>query len=457
MTDNKMGTMPIKKLLLFMAMPAIFSMLVQALYNIVDSVFVAYIGQDALTAVSLAFPIQGIVISCCTGLGIGVNSLIARKLGERNKKMASNIAEHGLILFAGVYVLLAILGFVISDNFIMLFTSDPNTIQYGRDYIFIIMVYSFGMMLGQVGMSILQGTGDMKHPMMAMIIGAVSNIILDPIFIFGYFGIPAMGVKGAAIATVLGQIISMVYIFIILFTKEHHVKFNLTAFKWEHKIFMEIMMIGVPSVIIQGIMSVMLIGMNFILSAFGDVAIAVMGAYFRIQSFVFMAVFGLCQGLMPIVSFNYGARNNQRLKEVMKISIISVTIFMFLCLLLFETSPWLLLKLFNGTTEMIEIGIFAFRAMSLSFPFAGVIIILSVYFQSTGNILESLVVTIVCQIGVLLPAYLFGIIFGLKGVWFSFPVIETIGLFLTIYLYLRLRKSHEVKLSIPLETELECT
>lgn len=449
--DNKMGTMPIPKLMLTMSLPAILSMMVQAMYNIVDSIFVSKIGEEALTAVSLAFPIQLIIIACFLGIGTGVNSLISRKIGENDLDSATNAAEHGFILSGILYLIIVTIGIFLANNFFSLFTEDTEIIGYGADYIKIIMFFSFGRMFAQAGMSTLQGTGEMVKPMIAQLIGAISNIILDPILIFGFLGFPAMGVSGAAIATVAAQIISMIYIMVVLFKRDNYIKLDLKKFKYSSTITKQIMIVGLPVAVMQGLSSVMLTGLNLVLASFNETAVAVMGVYYKLQSLVFMPIFGLSQGTMPIIGYNFGARNKKRLISAMKIGIGAAVTFMTIGMVVFQLFPVQLLSLFNSTQEMTEIGVIAFRIISLGFPLAAAAIMLSVSFQGMGDAYISLIVSFIRQIIVLLPAaYIFGKLAGLNAVWFGFVISEVVSLLCVLYFF---RKIYRTKLSAWGETE----
>jgi putative MATE family efflux protein len=432
MRKNKMATMPIPKLILSMSLPAILSMMVQALYNIVDSIFVSRISEQALTAVSLAFPIQMILISCFVGLGIGINSSVSRSLGEGNREKATNIAEHGYLLGLFLYAIVTVMVFFI-DDFFSLFTNDPLILKYSTDYIRIILLFSFGRILAQAGMSIMQGCGEMIKPMRGMLIGAISNIILDPILIFGKLGFPAMGVTGAAIATVTAQGLSMLYIFFTIFRGKEYLKLDLKRFKYSRHISKSIIVVGLPAAIMQSLVSVMLTGMNFILAGLSVTSIAVLGVYFRLQSFILMPVFGISQGTMPVIGFNFGAKNKKRIIEALKFSGLLALGYMMIGMVLFLLIPGPMLSIFNSTEEMREIGIVAFRRICLMFPFTAITIILSTAYQGMGKSHYSLMVTFFRQIMILLPlAWFLGTYFGLDTLWFSFPIAEIMGLTLAL-------------------------
>lgn len=451
MDKNKMGIMPIPRLITTMALPVIFSMLIQALYNVVDSIFVSKISEDALTAVSLAFPMQLIVIATFVGLGTGLSSAISRRLGAKDSKGAALVAEHGVFVAAILYVLVAVFGifavkyifegFSIGNFTFDGFTSNQDIINYSISYVRIVMIFSFGSIFNQAGMSTFRGTGDMIKPMIAQLIGAVLNIILDPILIFGYFGLPAMGVKGAAIATVTAQIVAMVYIWIMLLNGKSIIKMKIKAFKLKMPIIKQIIVVGIPTAIMQGLGSVMLFSMNFILSSYGDSAIAVMGVYFRVQSMVFMPVFGLAIGTMPVVGFNYGAKNKERIKKAVRFSTIAAISFMSMCLIIFQLLPTQLLGLFNASSQLLAIGIPAFKTISIIFPFIAITIILSTAFQGFGKAYYSLALSIVRQLVILIPAaFLLARLGNIDLVWYAFIIAESIGMVLTILLFTRTYK-----------------
>ncbi|MCT4687921.1 MATE family efflux transporter [Vallitalea sp.] len=444
--ENKMGTMKVSKLMITMSLPAILSMLVQGLYNIVDSIFVSRVSDDALTAVSLAFPIQLIIIACFVGLGIGINSLISRKLGEQDHEAASNAAEHGILLCIVLYIIILLIGILFVNSFFTLFTDSQNIISLGTEYIKIIMIFSFGRLLAQAGTSILQGSGNMIHPMISQLCGAVFNIILDPILIFGYFGFPALGVKGAAIATISSQILSMVYILIVLFTKQNSVKLNLRTFKYDSKILKGIMQVGLPATIMQAIGSVMVTGLNLILAGFGEASVTVLGVYYKLQSLIFLPVFGLSQGVMPIIGYNYGAKNRKRLIKALKLGIIAAVVYMTLGFLVFQIMPAQLLELFDSSDEMMKIGVPAFRIISYVFPLAAVSIMCGTAFQGMGKAYISMIVSILRQLVVLLPgAFILGKLFGLDGVWISFVLAEIVGIVVVLVSIKKIYKEQLLK------------
>ncbi|MDA3847135.1 MAG: MATE family efflux transporter [Vallitaleaceae bacterium] len=441
MDKNKMGIMPIPKLITTMALPVIFSMLIQALYNVVDSIYVSRVSDNALEALSLAFPMQLIVIAAFVGLGTGLSSAISRRLGAKESEGAGLVAEHGILIAGILYALVALLGAFVMKNLFVQFTSDQVVIDLGSTYIQIVMIFSLGSIFNQAAMSIFRGTGDMIKPMVAQMLGAGLNIFLDWVLIFGKFGLPAMGVKGAAIATVTAQIIAMIYIWSQLLSGKSIIKMKIKAFKVKVEIIKEILVVGVPSAIMQGLGSVMLFTMNLILSRFGGSAVTVMGVYFKVQSMVFMPIFGLAIGTMPVVGFNYGSKNKKRIKDAVLFSIKVAIAFMSICLVVFQVFPTQLLGLFNASNQMLEIGVPAFRTISLIFPLFAVNVILSTTFQGLGKAYFSLIISTIRQIVVLLPiAFLLASFGNVDNVWFAFVIAEIVGIIITVSLFLRTYK-----------------
>lgn len=442
MEENKMGTVPIPKLLFSMALPAIISMVVQALYNIVDSIFVAKIGEEALTAVSLAFPVQILIIACFVGMGVGINSGIARKLGQKLNDEAEQVSEHGFLVALILSAVIAFLGVLFARPFVSMFTDNQAIIDQGVIYLQIVTLFSFGSIVTQAGLSTLQGTGDMIKPMIGQLIGAVTNIILDPILIFGLLGFPAMGVAGAAIATVIGQIVAMLYVLIVVFRGNNVLKPRLGNLQVKGAILKEIAVVGLPSAVMQGIGSLMVTGYNMILADFGMTAVAVFGVYFKVQSFVFMPVFGLGQGTMPILGYNYGAKNKERFLQTVKVAILSAVGIMCLGFLLFQVFPGQIFMLFSASDEMITIGVRCFKVISYAFPMAGICILLSTSFQAVGKAYLSMIASFMRQLIFLLPfSYLFSLIGGLDYVWLGFLVSELACMVLEIIFFWRIKRN----------------
>jgi putative MATE family efflux protein len=427
---NKMGNAPIGKLLASMAWPAIISMTINALYNIVDSIFVAMLSQKALTAVSFVMPLQLLMISMGVGSAIGVNSLIARRLGARRYDEADKAASTSIRIGIFNFLIFAAMGLLIARPFMSSYTDDPQIYQYGADYLRIVTTLSIFSMIQIQLEKVLQATGNMIAPMIISMSGAVTNIILDPILIFGLFGAPRLEVAGAAIATVIGQGLAMTVALVLFFRKEHDVKIMIRGFKMDWKVVKDIYAVGLPSIIMQSIGSVMLLGYNAILAA-SATAVAVLGVYFKLQSFVFMPVFGLNQGAMPIMGYNYGARNKKRLMETYKKALVTALVIMFVGVVIFQTMPQLLLKMFSANAEMLKMGVPALRIISLCFIPAAFGIMCSTLFQGTGHGIYSLFASLLRQLLCILPlAYLLYNIAGISWSWAAFPLAEIVG---TIY------------------------
>lgn len=448
--ENKMGVMPIPKLLTTMSLPMIISMLVQALYNIVDSVFVAQINENALTAVSLTFPIQNLMIAIAVGTGVGINALLSRNLGEKKFEDANLAARNGIFLAFMSYIIMAMIGIFGARPFFLLQTKDAQIIEYGIQYMTIITVASAGIFMQITLERLLQATGRTIYTMITQGLGAIINIILDPIMIFGLLGFPRLGVAGAALATVTGQIIAVILSLYFNIKKNSELNLNMRGFRPNRQVIGIIYQVGVPSIIMQSIGSIMVFGMNKILLLFSSTATAVFGVYFKLQSFIFMPVFGLNNGMIPIIAYNYGALNKKRIMSTIKLSItISVSI-MLSGLLLFQLVPAQLLRFFDASPHMLEVGIPALQIISLSFIFAGYCITVSSVFQALGNGMYSLIVSVARQLLVILPvAYIFARIFGLHMVWWSIPIAEIVSVILSTLLFRRI-----IRLKInPLEKE----
>lgn len=442
--ENKMGVMPVPKLLFTMSLPMVISMLVQALYNIVDSMFVAQLNENALTAVSLAFPVQNLMISILTGTGVGINALLSRSLGEKKIDRANKVANHGIILTVISFLVFLLIGLFCSELFFKVQTSDSQIISYGTSYMRICCIFSFGMALQMTFERLLQSTGKTFYTMLTQGLGAIINIILDPIMIFGLLGFPKLGVAGAAVATVTGQIIASLLAIWFNLKKNKELHITLRGFQWSKTIIKGIYSVGVPSIIMASIGSVMTFGMNKILIAFTSTATAVFGVYFKLQSFVFMPIFGLNNGMVPIVAYNYGARKSARIKQTVVVSVIAAVSMMLLGLALFQLIPAQLLNIFNASDNMIAIGVPALRTISLSYLLAGFCIISSSVFQSLGHGMLSLWVSVIRQLVVLLPAaYLLSKLGGLSVVWWAFPIAELFSFVLCI-IFLRHTKKKEI-------------
>lgn len=438
--ESKMGTAKMFPLILSMSLPAMFSMIIQALYNIVDSYYVAQYSEKALSAVSLAYPLQNLQIAFAVGTAVGVTSLISRQLGQGKREEAGHVATHGIVLSLATWVIFAVYGAFFSTPFFKLFESDPEIIHMGDQYISVCLIFSFGSFVVTMLEKILQATGNMIWPMVFQLVGAVSNIILDPIFIFGYLGVPAMGVTGAAVATVLGQIISMIVSIVVVMIKEHAIEIHFKGFRLQWGVIKNIYAVGLPSIVMQAIGTVMNIAMNAILSLFSTAAYTVFGIYFKLQSFVFMPVFGLTQGLLPIMGYNYGAKNKKRLMSAMRQGCLIALVIMTAGMLVFLIAPDMLLNIFNPSAELLEIGIPALRIVCTCFVFAALGIVSSNLFQAVGKGTYSLIISLMRQLVILVPvAFLLAKLTGNVGlVWWAFPIAESVSLVCSIVFFLRL-------------------
>ena len=440
--ENKMGVMPIDKLLISMSLPMMISMLVQALYNIVDSIFVSRINEYALRAVSLAFPIQSLMIAVAVGTAVGINAFLSRTLGERDFEKANIIARNGIFIAIASYIGFAVIGALISRPFFSSQTEVLEVREYGVTYLTICCVAGMGIFLQTTLERLLQATGKTIYTMITQSTGAIINIILDPILIFGYFGLPAMGVAGAAVATVIGQIVAAVLAFIINQKKNKEIHLDFRAFKPDVKIIGAIYAVGIPSIIMQAIGSVMTYGMNRILMVFSSTAAAVFGVYFKLQSFIFMPVFGLNNGMVPIIAYNYGAGKKDRLTKTMKLSIMYAVAIMAVGIVVFQIFPSQLFMMFDASETMLAIGVPALRTISLSFAFAGFCIVTGSVFQALGNGVYSMIVSIARQLIVLLPvAYLLSRTGNINAVWWAFPIAEVISLLVTIFFLIRINRN----------------
>lgn len=443
MQENKMGTTPVGRLIVTMSWPAVVSMLIQAMYNVVDSFFVSRISEEALAAITYIFPIQMVMMSCAIGTGVGINSLISRRLGAKSFEEADLAASHGYRLAFFSWAGFALFGIFLSRPLTCFMTDTPYIIEEGTKYMSIVLIGSLFVFVQVISEKILQATGNMIFPMLCSMTGAITNIIFDPLLIFGIGPFPEMGVTGAAIATVFGQFLSMVLGQYLLFGKKHPVKVRLRGWEWKGRIAREIYSVGFPAILMQCIGSVMLFGMNMILRTFSETAVAVMGIYGRLQSFIFMPVFGLNQGVLPILGYNYGARNKKRLMETYKKGFMLAFCIMALGLIVFQLFPHQLLSIFNaqGSQDMYDIGIPALRAISWCFLPASYGIMTSSVFQGSGHGFLSLWSSLIRQlIGILPIAYIFGRLFGLNMVWYAFPLAEIIGTAYLIIAFFTLKK-----------------
>lgn len=437
--ENKMGVMPVNQLLISMSLPMMLSMLVQALYNIVDSIFVSRIDENALTAVSLAFPIQTLMIALGAGTGVGINALLSKSLGEKDFDKANKTAINGVFLALMNYLVFLLVGIFVTGPFYLSQTKDAQILEYGKQYLTIVCCCSFGMYMQFVFERLLQSTGKTFYTMITQGTGAIINIILDPVFIFGYLGMPRMGVAGAAVATVIGQIVAGVLAVIINIRKNTEIRLQIRGFRPDTKIIMQIYQVGIPSIIMQAIGSVMTYGMNKILLAFTSTAAAVFGVYFKLQSFIFMPVFGLNNGMVPIVAYNYGAGKKDRLTKTIKLSIVYAVVLMLIGFMVFQIFPSQLFALFEASETMLAIGLPALRIISISFLMAGISIVCSSVFQALGNGVYSMIISIARQLVVLLPvAYLLSLTGSVAYVWWAFPIAEIVAVFMSLFFMSRM-------------------
>ena len=434
-----MGTMPENKLLLSMAVPMMLSMMVQALYNVVDSIFVSRISEDALTAVSLAFPVQNLIIAIGVGTGVGINALLSRSLGEKNQKLANKAAHNGIILMFLSAIICALFGMFGSHWFFTTQTDNPVLIDYGTKYLSIVMTFSFCIFGQFITERLLQATGRTTLSMYTQLLGAVTNLILDPILIFGYFGLPAMGITGAAVATVIGQIASAAFGVWLNIKKNPDIQLHPKELVPDFSVIKKIYSVGVPSIIMGSIGSVMTYGLNQILMGFSSTATAVFGVYFKLQSFIFMPVFGLNNGMVPIIAYNFGAKNKDRMIRTMKLAMMYAVGVMFVGFLVMQIFPAQLFGLFDASADMLTIGIPALRVISISFLFAGFCIIAGSTFQALGNGMLSMIISIARQLVVLLPvAYLLSLTGKLNLIWLSFPIAELVSMALSAFFLYRM-------------------
>ena len=442
MEENKMGVMPIDKLIISMSLPIMISMLVQALYNIVDSIFVAMISENALTAVSMAFPIQNLMIAVGVGTAVGVNALLARSLGEKDTEKVNKIAENAVFLIVVSYLLFLIIGLFFAEPFFRSQTDIEEIIVYGKQYLTICCCLSFGIFTQLMFERMLQATGKTIYTMYTQGVGAIINIALDPVLIFGLFGLPKMGISGAAAATVIGQMIAGILAVVLNHTKNKEVQIYLHHFRPDKNIIGQIYVIGVPSIVMQAIGSVMNYGMNRILIAFSSTATAVFGVYFKLQSFVFMPAFGLNNGVIPVMAYNYGAGNKERVTKTLKHCVAYAVSIMAVGLLLFQLFPKQLLSMFQASDTMLSIGVPALRIISLSFLLAGFGISCSSIFQALGKAVYSMCISIARQLVILLPAaYLLAQSGNVNLVWWAFPIAELVSVCATAFFLVKINRT----------------
>lgn len=441
MKENKMGVMPINKLLISMSLPMMVSMLVQALYNIVDSIFVSRISENALTAVSLAFPVQSLLVALGIGTGVGVNSLLSKALGEKEYKKASKAAVNGIFLAFMMYLIALVVGFTVVKPFYQSQTKDAEIVSLGIQYLTIVCIFSIGMMMQMMLEKLLQSTGKTFYSMITQSVGAVINIIMDPILIFGLFGMPKLGVAGAAVATIFGQCVGsgLALFFNLKYNKE--ISLSMKGFRPDLHIIGRIYAVGVPSIIMQAIGSIMTYGINRILISFSSTATAVFGVYFKIQSFIFMPVFGLNNGMIPIIAFNYGAGKRDRVIQTLKYGVSYAMAIMVVGLILFQTIPGVFLQMFAASDNMMQIGIPALRIISIHFPLAAIGIVFGSFYQSLGNGVYSMWISLIRQMIVLLPAaWLLSKLGNVVYVWWAFPIAEIFAVSMSIVMMITIFK-----------------
>ncbi len=439
--ENKMGVLPVNKLLLNMSLPIMISMLVQALYNVVDSIFVARICENALTAVSLAFPLQSIMIALGGGMGVGVNAILSKSLGEKDYNSVNKAAMNGIFLSLINFVIFVFVGLLVVKPFYMSQTSDMEIVGYGVDYLTIVCCVSVGIYFQFIFERLLQSTGRTVHTMITQTTGAVINLILDPILIFGLLGFPALGVKGAAIATVIGQIVAAILAFIMNIKCNHEIHFQFKGFRPDIEVIKKIYSVGLPSIIMQSIGSLMVYGLNKILIEFSSTATAVFGVYFKLQSFVFMPIFGLNNGMVPIIAYNFGAQKRSRMVSTIKLSCAYAFAIMTTGTVVFWLLTDKLLLMFDASEHMLSMGIPALRIISVHFPIAAFCIIIGSVFQALGKAVYSMINSIMRQIVVLLPAaYLLSLTGEVNNVWWAFPIAEGMSFTVTALFLIKINR-----------------
>ncbi len=456
--SKMLGTMKMTSLVPKVSVPIMISMLVQALYNVVDSIFVAKYDAEALTAVSLAYPIQMLMIAVSTGLGVGINSLISRRLGEHRSEDARDAAKNGFFLLFLGYLLFLIFGLFLKGLFFKMTTNDANLQALGETYTGIVTTLSFALFMSIGFERLVQATGNTVLSMLMQLSGAITNIVLDPIMIFGYLGCPEMGIAGAALATVIGQVVSMLLGFVLNQTRNPELKMSLRGFRIKVETLKNILVVGFPSIIMQSISSVMTVLFNLILMPFGNTAVSVLGVYFKLQSFVFMPVFGLSNGLVAIVGYNYGARLRKRVYEAVKVALIYAIVIMGVGMILFLTIPNTLMGMFDNTADgaIRTIGAPALRIISSHFILAAIGITLSTVFQAIGKGFYSLIMSLCRQLIVLIPtAWLLSRI-GLEPTWWSFPIAELVSLCICLTLYRKVDREILSRLDSPKEIDSIC-
>ena len=450
--ENIMGTMEINPLLVKLSVPMMISMLVQALYNVVDSVFVSWVSEEALTAVSLAFSLQNMMIAVGVGTGVGVNAMLSKSLGEKNQKRANATAENGIFLSACSFLVFLVIGLTCIKPYFYAQTSDDAIALQGIQYLSVCCIFSLGLFTQTMGEKLLAATGRTQLSMISQLVGAVVNIILDPIFIFGYCGEALSGTTGAAVATVIGQFCGAGMTLYFNTRKNPDIQLDFKGFRPSAKAIGRIYTVGLPSIAMQCVGSLMTFGMNLILMAFSSTAVAVFGVYFKLQSFVFMPIFGLNNGMVPIISYNYGARRPERVRKTIRLAVCYAEGIMVLGFCIFEFFPGQVLGLFSASQAMLTIGIPAMRIICLHFLLAGTSIVLSSVFQALGNGLFSLIVSVCRQLFVLLPAaWLLARTGSVNNVWWAFLIAEIVSVLMSLAFYAHINKTIIVPLCGPAE------
>ena len=441
MAENKMGVMPVKKLLVSMSLPMMASMLVQALYNIVDSIFVARISENALTAVSMAFPLQTLMIALAGGTCVGINAILSKALGEKDYARADSTAVNGIFLALLSYLLFLVIGLTVVTPFYHSQTEDAEIIAYGQQYLTIVLTFSFGIFGQFIFERLLISTGRTMLTMITQGTGAIINLILDPILIFGLLGMPKLGIRGAAIATVIGQIVAGTLACIMNFKKNSEIHIRIKGFRPDAALIGQIYRIGVPSIIMQSIGSVRVYIMNKVLIGFSSTAVAVFGVYFKLQSFIFMPIFGMNNGLIPIIAYNYGAGKRERMMNTWRFAWILSTVIMLFGVVAFEVFPVPLLEIFDASEEMLAIGTVALRVIGVHFPVAAYCIVTGSMFQALGMSIYSMITSIMRQVVVLIPAaILLAQLGNVDYVWWSFPIAEIMSAAATTFFFNKIYK-----------------
>ena len=440
--ENIMGTMEINPLLVKLSVPMMISMLVQALYNVVDSVFVSHVSENALTAVSLAFSLQNVMIAVGVGTGVGVNAMLSKSLGEKNQRRANATAENGIFLSLCSFVVFLVIGLTCMKPYFYAQTGDEAIARQGIQYLSVCCIFSLGLFTQTMGEKLLAATGRTYLSMISQLVGAVVNIILDPIFIFGYCGEALSGTTGAAVATVIGQFCGAGMTLFFNLNRNPDIQISFKGFRPSAKAIGRIYTVGLPSIAMQCVGSLMTFGMNLILMSFSATAVAVFGVYFKLQSFVFMPIFGLNNGMVPIISYNYGARRPDRVKKTIKLAVCYAECIMLIGFCIFQFAPDKVLGIFAASDAMLAIGIPAMRIICLHFLLAGASIVLSSVFQALGNGVFSLIVSVCRQLFVLLPAaWLLAQTGNVNNVWWAFLIAEIVSVLLSLGFYARINKN----------------